>query len=75
MITQRYDKMKEKMTAIIGIGIAICVIVTLFIYLIEKDSIEAFDAFSIVIIAIILISSSYLIWDRVKNLKAGLPAP
>lgn len=66
--------MKEKMTAIVGIGIAACVLFTLGFYLLAKQSIELFDIFSILIITILLITSTYLIWDRVKNLKAGLPA-
>ncbi|UCB59402.1 MAG: hypothetical protein JSV67_03665 [Thermoplasmatales archaeon] len=64
--------MKDKLTTIIGIGIAACVIFTFLFYLIAKDDIELFDIFTILIIAILVITSLYLIWDRVKNLKAGL---
>jgi 4-hydroxybenzoate polyprenyltransferase len=66
--------MKDKLTTIIGIGIAACVIFTFLFCLIAKDDIELFDIFTILIIAILVITSLYLIWDRVKNLKAGLPA-
>jgi hypothetical protein len=66
--------MKDKITAILGIGIAACVIFTFIFYLIGKDNIELFDLITILIVAILLITSIYLIWDRVKNLKAGLPA-
>ena len=66
--------MKEKLTIIVGAGIVVCVIFTLFIYFIAKDSIEPFDIFSNIIILILIVSSIYLVWDRVKNLKAGLPA-
>lgn len=66
--------MKDKITAILGIGIAACVIFTFIFYLLAKEDIKLFDLFTILIVAILLITSIYLIWDRVKNLKAGLPA-
>ena len=66
--------MKEKMTTILGIGIATLVIFTLGFYLFTKDTIELFDIISILIIAILLITSTYLIVDRLKNIRAGLPA-
>ena len=66
--------MKDKTTAIIGIGIGTLVIFTFLFYLIGKESIELFDILSIIIVGIIVVTSTYLIWDRVKNLKAGLPA-
>ena len=42
--------MKEKMTIILGIGIAVCVIVTLGFYLNTKQNIELFDIISICMI-------------------------
>jgi len=66
--------MKDKLTAVFGIGIAALVIFTFAIYLKAKDSVELFDIVSILIVTIIVATSSYLIYDRVKNLKAGLPA-
>ena len=66
--------MKDKTTAIVGIGIVTLVIFTFVFYLIGKDTIGLFDILSILIVGIIVITSTYLIWDRVKNLKAGLPA-
>jgi len=66
--------MKDKLTAILGIGIVACVIFTFIFYLIGKESIELFDILSIIIVSILVITSTYLIWDRVKNLKVGLPA-
>jgi hypothetical protein len=67
-------KMKEKMTIILGIGITVLVIITMAFYLIANDTIELFEIISILIIVILVSTSSYIIWDRVKNLKAGLPA-
>jgi len=66
--------MKEKITILVGAGVAALVIFTLAIYLTAKESIELFDIVSILIITIIVITSTYLIWDRAKNIKAGLPA-
>jgi hypothetical protein len=66
--------MKEKMTVILGIGIAVLVIITLGFYLMANDNIEFFEIYSVLIIVILVSSSSYIIWDRIKNLKAGLPA-
>jgi len=65
--------MKEKLSVILGVGISVCVFFTLAFYLMAKDSIELFDIVSIFIILILVISSSYIIWDRLKNLKVGLP--
>jgi len=65
--------MKEKMTIVLGLGIVILVIITLGFYLIANETIEFFEIASILIIVVLVSSSSYIIWDRVKNLKAGLP--
>ena len=66
--------MKEKMTIVVGAGIAVLVIFTLAFYLTGKETIGLFDIVSELIILIIVISTIYLIWDRLKNIRAGLPA-
>jgi len=66
--------MKEKVTIMVGAGIAVLVIFTFVFYFTAKETIELFDIISILIVMIILVTSIYLLWDRVKNLKAGLPA-
>ena len=66
--------MKEKMTIILGIGIAVLVIFTFGFYLMAKETIQLFDILTILIVTILVVTSIYLIQDRVKNLKAGLPA-
>jgi hypothetical protein len=66
--------MKEKITIALGAGIAVLVIFTFGFYLLAKDTIELFDIMTILIVTILVVTSIYLIWDRVKNLKAGLPA-
>jgi len=66
--------MKEKLTVIVGAGVAVLVIFTFLFYLTAKDTIELFDILTILIVIILVTTSIYLIWDRVKSLKAGLPA-
>jgi len=65
--------MKDKMGIIIGIGIIALVIFTLYLYLVAKNTVELFDIITIPIILIIVLASSYIILDRFKNIKKGLP--
>lgn len=65
--------MKEKMTIVLGIGITTLVVFTLAFYIFAKTSIELFDIISIPIIIIIILSTSYIVHDKWKNIKAGLP--
>ena len=66
--------MKDKLMIVVGAGIATLVLVTLAFYTQGKETIELFDIVSIAIIMIIVLTSTYLIYDRFKNLRAGLPA-
>ncbi len=66
--------MKGKIAIILGFGISILVILTLIIYLTAKESFEFFDIISIVIVLILIVSATYIIWDRLKNIRKGLPA-
>ena len=66
--------MKEKLTIVMGIGIITLVVFTFGFYIFANPSIELFDIISIPIILIIILSSSYLIYDKFKNIKAGLPS-
>jgi hypothetical protein len=66
--------MKHKLMIITGIGIVMLVILTLAFFIFVKQSFELFEMLLIAIIIIIVATSIYLIWDRAKNLKAGLPA-
>ena len=65
--------MKNKLGVVLGFGLIGLVIFTLYLYLFAKDSIELFDIISILIITIIVLLATYLTWDRMKNIKAGLP--
>ena len=66
--------MKDKIGIGIGIGIAAFVIVTLSFYVINTGNIELDEIISILIALILIVSAMYIIWDRIKNLKKGLPA-
>jgi len=65
--------MKEKMTIVLGIGITTLVVFTFAFYIFAKPSIELFDVISIPIITIIILSTSYIVIDKWKNIKVGLP--
>ena len=67
-------KSGQKIVIMLGIGITTLVVVTLAYYILADPSIELFDLISIPIILIIVLTSSYIIYDRVKNIKRGLPA-
>jgi hypothetical protein len=66
--------MKEKMTIALGIGITTLVVFTFAYYIFANPTIELFDLISIPIILIIILTSSYIIYDKWKNIKAGLPS-
>ncbi len=65
--------MKEKMTIALGIVITTLVVFTFAYYILTDPSIELFDLISIPVILIIILTSSYIIYDKIKNIKAGLP--
>jgi hypothetical protein len=67
-------KSGQKIVIMLGIGITTLVVFTLAFYMLADPSIELFDIISIPIILIIVLTSSYIIYDRAKNIKKGLPA-
>lgn len=64
----------QKLVIIMGVGITTLVVFTFAFYILKDPSIELFDIISIPMIATIVLTSSYVIYDRYKNIKAGLPA-
>jgi hypothetical protein len=66
--------MKEKLGVIAGIGIAAAVIVTLYFYIINAGNLELNEILPIIIVLILVISTMYILWDRIKNIRKGLPA-
>ena len=67
-------KTGQKIVIMLGIGITTLVVFTFAYYILADPSIELFDIISIPIILIIILISSYVIYDRAKNIKKGLPA-
>jgi len=67
-------KTGQKIVIILGIGITTLVVSTFAYYMLAKPSIELFDIITIPILLIIILTSSYIIYDRAKNIKKGLPA-
>jgi len=65
--------MKNKLGIIVGFGITICVITTSYIYLIAKETYDLFGIVTIPIILILVLSATYIVWDRMKNIRTGLP--
>lgn len=66
--------MKDKLGVIAGIGIAATVIVTLYFYIINAGNLELNEILPIIIVLILVFSTMYILWDRIKNIRKGLPA-
>ena len=66
--------MKDKLTIILGMGVTTLVVFTFAFYLINDKQIDLFDLISIPLLIIIILFSSYIIHDKLKNIKAGLPS-
>jgi adenylate kinase len=65
--------MKDKIGIIIGIGIAVLLLATLSLYVISAGNIELIEIISIGIVIILVASASFILWDRLKNIRKGLP--
>jgi len=66
--------LKEKNTILLGIGVTALVVFTFLFYIINKGSIGLFELMSFPILLVIILFSVYIIRDKLKNLKAGLPS-
>ncbi|MBN1861023.1 MAG: hypothetical protein JW840_06140 [Candidatus Thermoplasmatota archaeon] len=66
--------MKEKIGIIIGGIVTIAVIITLVIWMTNIKTIEYVNLGSFAIILILVASAVYILWDRAKNIRKGLPA-
>lgn len=66
--------MKEKNTIILGIGVVGLVISTFIFYVLKNEGIDLFDVLAIPILIVIIVFSIYVMHDKIKNLKAGLPS-
>ena len=66
--------MKDKKGILIGIGVVAAVLVTLSLYVLNAGSIELKEISLIGVVLIIVALVVYVLWDRIKNVKKGLPA-
>ena len=66
--------MKDKKGILIGIGIAAAVLVTLSFYVLNAGNLELNEISLIGIVLILVAFALYILWDRIKNVKKGLPA-
>lgn len=65
--------MKEKHIIIMGIIITLLVTMSFIFFIIAKKTYEPIDILFFALPVIIVITSAYIIHDKMKNLKAGLP--
>ena len=66
--------MKDKIGIVLGILIAAAVIVTISLFVLKEGSLELNQIISIGMALIISASAIYILWDKIKNVKKGLPA-
>jgi hypothetical protein len=66
--------MKDRISVLLGAGIAVLVIVMIIFYLLGAKSIELSDILMIIIPIILVIGAIVLLRDRIKNIRAGLPS-
>jgi len=66
--------MKDKIGIVLGIGIAAMVLVTLTLYIISAGNFELNEILLIGIVLIVVALAMYVLWDRIKNIRKGLPA-
>lgn len=66
--------MKDKIGIILGLFVVILVLLTLTVYIINVGTIEYKEFTSLAIVIILVLGASYIIWDRAKNVRKGLPA-
>lgn len=68
------EKMKDIKEILLGIGIVSAVLVTLDFFLLNAGNINPTEILQIGIVIILVLSSIYILWDRIKNINRGLPA-
>ena len=66
--------MKDKIGIVMGIGIAVLALLTLSLYVLFTGNIELSEITLVGIVVILVASASFILWDRLKNIRKGLPA-
>jgi len=67
------SKLYQKSVIVLGIGITTLVVFTFLFYMLKEPDIGMFEIISVPIILTILLTSTFIIYDKYKNIKAGLP--
>jgi len=65
--------MKEKLSILAGAGVTVLMIVLIGFFLLGSESMDISDWLLIIIPIILIVGVIVVLWDRIKNLKAGLP--
>ena len=66
--------MKDKLSVVVGAGIAGLIIVLVALYVFGSGNIDLSDLLMIIIPIILVVGVITLLWDRMKNIRAGLPS-
>ena len=61
--------MKDKIGIVVGIGIAVLVLVALALYVISAGNIELSEITLMSIVLILVSSATFILWDRLKNIR------
>jgi len=66
--------MKDKLSVIVGAGIAALIIILVALYLFGSGNFDLSDILMIIIPIMLVVGAITLLWDRMKNIRAGLPS-
>ena len=66
--------MKDKIGIVLGVLIAAMVLVTLSLYVLNAGNVELKEISLIGIVLVVVVLAIYVLWDRIKNVRKGLPA-
>ena len=66
--------MKNGLEIVVGIGIAVCVVVTFAFYLLNAGTLDLQEIGLSVIALLLVVFASFVLWDRLKNVKKGYPS-
>ncbi|HVQ01773.1 MAG TPA: hypothetical protein VMT57_09710 [Candidatus Thermoplasmatota archaeon] len=65
--------MKGKIGIVIGLFVIIAVLATIVVYLLNAGTLILTELASVAIIMILVGFAAYVLWDRARNLRKGLP--
>ena len=66
--------MKDHIGSITGVVIAILALVTTILYIVNMGTLETSEGIGVAIVLILVVSVIYILGDRIKNTRKGLPA-